>query len=221
MTAELANTRPGFGFFILTNSRALHPPEARALISEICRNLKQASLATGTLFEVVLRGDSTLRGHFPLEPEVVEEELGSADVWLLAPFFLQGGRCTIDDVHYVTEGDELVPAGETPFAGDATFGYRSSNLKDWVVEKCTSGNAVEGSRARVASRDEVVSLSLQGIREEGPGYVERVLVGAKKGSVVIVNAAEESDVDVVVLGVLQGTSHLHTPPLLCLSDPTP
>lgn len=56
-------------------------------------------------FTVVLRGDSTLRGHFPQEPEAAAAVLGETDAWLLAPFFLQGGRYTIGDVHYVADGD--------------------------------------------------------------------------------------------------------------------
>lgn len=109
---ELSLTKPGSGFFILTNSRALHPDDARKLITEICHNLEEAAKQVGKEVEVVLRGDSTLRGHFPLEPEAVEEVLGKSDVWILAPFFLQGGRYTIGDVHYVAEGDNLVPVSE-------------------------------------------------------------------------------------------------------------
>lgn len=41
----------------------------------------------------------------------------------------------MDDVHYAREGPELIPAGQTPFAADKAFGYRSSNLRDWVSEK--------------------------------------------------------------------------------------
>lgn len=109
LVTELASTPAGSGFFILTNSRALHPDGAQKLIEEICSNLKEAAQQAGKDVEVVLRGDSTLRGHFPLEPEAVESVLGKSDVWLLAPFFLQGGRYTIEDVHYVAEGDTLVP----------------------------------------------------------------------------------------------------------------
>ena len=61
------------GFFILTNSRALPTPEARKLIATICSAVKEAARESGKEFEVVLRGDSTLRGHFPDEPEVAEE----------------------------------------------------------------------------------------------------------------------------------------------------
>lgn len=124
------------GFFILTNSRALPTPEARELIATICIAVKEAAKVSNREFEVVLRGDSTLRGHFPDEPEVAEEVCGQADAWILAPFFRQGGRLTINDIHYVSSPDgKLVPAAQTAFAKDATFGYTHSNLRDYVVEK--------------------------------------------------------------------------------------
>ncbi|EOD48054.1 putative oxidoreductase ygbj protein [Neofusicoccum parvum] len=196
LAAEFAATRAGSGFFILTNSRALHTADARALTAEICGNLRAAGERAGRAFEVVLRGDSTLRGHFPDEPEVVDAELGGSAAWVLAPFFLQGGRYTIDDVHYVAEGETLVPAGETPFARDATFGYRSSDLRDWVVEK--SGGKI--------ARERVVSLGLKDIREGGPERIAELLEGFEKGAVIVVNAAAEEDMDVVVLGLLKASS---------------
>ncbi|KAK5937701.1 hypothetical protein PMZ80_009830 [Knufia obscura] len=197
-TSEL--TTKTRGFFILTNSRALHPPEAKALIAEICENLLEASKTTNKDFEVVLRSDSTLRGHFPLEADVTEEALArQADSWILAPFFLQGGRYTIDDVHYVAEGDDLVPAGQTQFAKDATFGYQSSNLRDWIVEK--SKGAITAERVK--------SLSLNDIRNGGPDTICQQLMSFPKGSVVIVNAAAEEDMDVVVLGILEAASKGH------------
>ncbi|KAK8228967.1 hypothetical protein HDK64DRAFT_254496 [Phyllosticta capitalensis] len=198
LKAEFAATRAGSGFFILTNSRALHAEDARQLVTEICLNLKAASDATGKPFEVVLRGDSTLRGHFPDECDVVEEVLGEADAWVLAPFFLQGGRYTIGDVHYVAEGETLLPAGETPFARDATFGYKSSDLREWVEEKSKG----------VISRERVVGLDLQDIRVGGPARVEELLNGFSKGSAVVVNAAAEEDMDVVVLGLLAAAGKL-------------
>ncbi|KAK7932425.1 hypothetical protein PG985_003137 [Apiospora marii] len=193
LASEFRHTRPGGGFFILTNSRALHPGPARALIAEICTNLKEAAAEADTQFEIVLRGDSTLRGHFPLEAEAAEDVLGAADAWLLCPFFLQGGRYTIDDVHYVAEGEKLVPAGQTPFARDATFGYRSSNLREYVVEK--SKGAIPAEK--------VTSLSLETIRVGGAEAVLAQLRDVAKGTVVVVNAAAEEDVDVVVLALLK------------------
>ncbi|KAM0816854.1 putative Four-carbon acid sugar kinase nucleotide binding domain-containing protein [Seiridium cardinale] len=196
LVSEFRATKTGGGFFILTNSRALHPGPARALITEICANLKAASAETGTPFEIVLRGDSTLRGHFPLEAEAAEDVLGVADAWLLCPFFLQGGRYTIDDVHYVAEGETLVPAAETPFAKDATFGYKSSNLREYVVEK--SKGAIP--------KEKVTSLSLETIRVGGSEKVLDQLKNVDKGTVVVLNAAAEEDVDVVILALLKAAS---------------
>lgn len=199
LAAEFRATRPGSGFFILTNSRALHPPQARALVTEICGNLRAAAAETGIPFEVVLRSDSTLRGHFPLEAEAAEDVLGAADAWVLCPFFLQGGRYTIDDVHYVQEGGKLVPAAQTPFAKDATFGYQNSNLRDYVVEKS------KGS----IPRDQVTSISLETIRSGGTDAVLQELVTAVetiKRPVIVINAAAEEDMDVVVEALLKASS---------------
>lgn len=196
LAEELTNTKTGSGFFILTNSRALHPPAAKALMIEICTNLKSASAKANVPFEIVLRGDSTLRGHFPLEPEAAEEVLGQADAWILAPFFLQGGRYTINNIHYVSEGDTLVPAADTPFAKDATFGYKSSDLRDWVVEK--SNGAI--------AKERVQGLSLSDIRSGGGDAISAQLVAAPRGSVFIVNAAAEEDMDVVVHGILKASA---------------
>lgn len=194
---ELRST-PG-GFFILTNSRALPPLEARKLISTICEAVKQAAKEAGKEFCVVLRGDSTLRGHFPDEPETVEQVLGNVDNWVMVPFFYQGGRYTIDDVHYVAEKGTLVPASQTPFAADATFGYKSSNLRDYVLEKA-------GDRF---SKNDLFSITLEDIRVGGPEKVTQQLLKAPKGGVIVVNAAAESDMFVFAAGALAGEFSVH------------
>jgi uncharacterized protein YgbK (DUF1537 family) len=183
------------GFFILTNSRALPPTEAETLIRTICENVSLAAKATGNKVDIVLRGDSTLRGHFPLEPDVAQSVFGAADALVLAPFFFQGGRYTIDDVHYVAEGDTLVPAGATQFAKDATFGYKSSNLRDYVPEKAPGR----------FTADQLFSVTIDEIRKGGPETVCQRLLAAPAGGVVIVNAAAESDMHVFVAGLLLGT----------------
>jgi uncharacterized protein YgbK (DUF1537 family) len=196
LTAEFSRTEPGGGFFILTNSRALHPEDARKLIAEICTNLQAAAKDSGVTFEIITRSDSTLRGHFPAEPEVVDEVMGQSDLWILAPFFFQGGRYTIDDIHYVKEGDDLIPAALTPFAQDATFGYRNSNLRDWVVEK-TNGTI---------SNQRVKSITIGDVRIGGPKAVTDKLMGFPKGDVVVLNAAAEEDMDITVLGILDAAA---------------
>ncbi|OQE23908.1 hypothetical protein PENSTE_c008G00799 [Penicillium steckii] len=184
------------GFFILTNSRALPPKEAESLIRTICENVSSAAKTTGNKVDIVLRGDSTLRGHFPLEPDVAQSVFGPADALVLAPFFFQGGRFTINDVHYVAEGDNLVPAGETQFAKDATFGYKSSNLRDYVLEKAPGR----------FSPDQLYSVTIDEIRKGGPDAVCKKLLAAPSGGVIIVNAAAESDMHVFVAGLLLAES---------------
>ncbi|PKY09110.1 hypothetical protein P168DRAFT_332706 [Aspergillus campestris IBT 28561] len=192
LIAEFQRTPAPPGFFILTNSRAHPPLTAKPLIRTICENLAQAAAASNQTIDIVLRSDSTLRGHFPLEADVAESVFGAADAWVLAPFFFQGGRVTIDDVHYVAEGDQLVPAGKTQFARDATFGYRSSSLRDYVLEKAPGRGRAE----------RVVSVSLGDIRLGGPAAVYEKLMSVPRGGVVIVNAVAESDMCVFVAGVL-------------------
>jgi uncharacterized protein YgbK (DUF1537 family) len=183
--------QPGSCFYILTNSRSLVAADARALNQEIASNLRAA--AGGKPFTVVSRSDSTLRGHFPLETDVLAEELGPFDATLIIPYFEAGGRYTINDVHYVAEGDKLTPAAETPFAKDAVFGYTHSNLREWVEEK---------TQGRVTS-SEVASVSLETIRVGGADAIAEQLLNLPKGSVCIVNAAALSDMDVFALGLLQ------------------
>ncbi|RTE69525.1 hypothetical protein BHE90_016093 [Fusarium euwallaceae] len=190
---ELSRTSPGHGFFILTNSRALSREPAESLIIEILTNLKEASATTGIPIEIVLRSDSTLRGHFPLEVDVAERLLGPFDACFLCPFFYQGGRYTIDDVHYVVEGNELIPVAETPFAQDATFGYRSSNLREYVEEK---------TLGRISAKD-VASFSLDTIRNGGSDAVLRQILELPKGAVVVANAANDNDIHTIVLATLQ------------------
>ncbi|KAE8160727.1 hypothetical protein BDV40DRAFT_207294 [Aspergillus tamarii] len=190
LTEEFNQNSPGF--FILTNSRALPPLEAEKLIREICENVAQVAKSAGQTVDIVLRGDSTLRGHFPLETDVAQSVFGDADGLVLAPFFFQGGRFTIDDVHYVAEGENLVPAGTTQFAKDATFGYKSSNLRDYVVEKAAGRFRPE----------QLHSISIHDIRVGGPQAVFEKLMGIPRGGVIIVNAAAESDMHIFVAGLL-------------------
>lgn len=191
LCTELARGTPTF--YILTNSRSLPLPAAQALNAEIGRNLLAASQATGRDFAVVSRSDSTLRGHYPGETDALVAALGQqVDATLIIPFFLEGGRFTINDIHYVAEGDHLVPAAETPFARDAVFGYRNSDLRNWVEEK---------TEGRVAAAD-VASITLDDVRQGGPDAVAQKLLGLLPGAVCIVNCAATRDMEVFVSGLL-------------------
>lgn len=192
LCAELESEFPAF--YILTNSRSVSEAEAVRMNREIGRNLVAASRITGRDFAVISRSDSTLRGHFPGEMDALTEALEQKfDGWPLIPYFLEGGRFTINDVHYVQEGDELVPAGDTPFAQDGDFGYQSSNLRDWVAEK-TNG--------RISPTD-VLSISLTDIRQGGPERISQQLQQVSGGQVIIVNAAAPRDLEVFTHGLLR------------------
>lgn len=189
---ELKN--PGPGFFILTNSRCMPAEQADKLAAQIGRNLKTASSATGVSPVVISRSDSTLRGHFPNEVDAMAKALDQKDLpYLIIPFFLEGGRLTIDDIHYVAEKDELVPAGQTPYARDAAFGFESSDLKEWVEEK-TCG--------RVPAKN-VVSVSLRQIREGGPDKVAQTLSLVPLNGACIINAVSYEDMEVLVAALLK------------------
>jgi len=191
LARELISPHPVF--YLLTNSRSLPPGDAAALNREIARHLTKASQQTGRSFVMVSRSDSTLRGHYSVEMDALARaldlELGTC---LLIPFFEAGGRFTVEDVHYVAQDDVLVPAGETAFARDATFGYRASNLRAWVEEK-TGG--------RILAR-QVASISIEDIRCGGPDRVCERLMELTGVPVCVVNAAAHRDLEVFVRGLL-------------------
>ncbi len=60
---------------------------------------------------------------------------------VICPFFKEGGRFTIENIHYVKEGDQLTPAELTEFARDKTFGYHASHLGEWCEEKTAGATA--------------------------------------------------------------------------------
>uniref|UniRef100_A0A804PZS0 Ketose-bisphosphate aldolase class-II family protein n=1 Tax=Zea mays TaxID=4577 RepID=A0A804PZS0_MAIZE len=173
-------------FFILTNSRSMTADKAMLLVQTICKNLKAAAeKVPGVSYTIVLRGDSTLRGHFPEEADAAVSVLGEMDAWIICPFFLQGGRYTINDIHYVADSDRLIPAGETEFAKDAVFGYKSSNLRQWVEEK-TKGRVLE---------NQVSTISITLLRKQGPTAVCEHLCSLEKVSVEMVSMKSMEDRD--------------------------
>lgn len=202
LCSEFKNDLPAF--FLLTNTRSMLLPEAEKINREIGRNLVEAAWKTGRRFTVISRGDSTLRGHFPGEVEALSEGLQQRfDAWMLIPFFLQDGRYTIDNIHYIEEGGLLIPVGETPFAKDATFGFHASNLRQWVAEK---------TEGRITA-DAVAAISIEDIRLGGPERVKQQLINLHHGAICVVNAVSTQDLIVFTAGVLQarktGRKYLH------------
>ena len=146
-------------FFILTNSRSFSAEKTEKVHRDIGERLAAVSKETGKQFIVISRGDSTLRGHYPLETESIrlaieKESKIYFDGEIIVPFFEEGGRFTIEDIHYILQNGTLIPVGETEFAEDKTFGYKNSNLAQWIEEKSHG--------AYLAS--EVVKVSLKSLR---------------------------------------------------------
>lgn len=164
------NGRRPDAVYVLTNSRSLDPAEAAARNEEVVRNaLAAAALEADAGLRVgfVSRSDSTLRGHYPLEPDTIAATVtavsGEAtDGVVIVPAFPDAGRVTIGGVHYMRgTGDaagRLTPVAETEFARDASFGFANSELAKYVEEK-------SGGRFPA---DTVIVLDLATIRAAGP-----------------------------------------------------
>ena len=86
----------------------------------------------------------------------------------------EAGRFTAGDVHWARVGADVLPASETEFARDATFGYAASDLRDFIAEK--SGGAVQPG--------DVLSITHDDIRLGGPRRVAELLAGVTGGGFV-------------------------------------
>ncbi len=176
--------------FILTNTRALTPQAAAQVTQEVCHTVKQA-LADLQIEEFVLvsRSDSTLRGHYPVETDVIAAELGPFDAHFLVPAFFEGGRFTRDSVHYLKSGDQEIPVHETEFARDSVFAYSHSFLPDYVQEK---------TKGRI-SADQVERFVLADLRS---GCQER-LQHLSHNQCGVVDGEQQMDLDRFAQDVLQ------------------
>ena len=189
-------------FFILTNSRGMSSEETEREHRAMARNIAQAAKEAEQDFILISRSDSTLRGYYPLETEVLRDTLEGEglppyDGEVILPFFLEGGRFTIDDVHYVQMGETLVPAGQTEFAKDRTFGYTASNLRRWVEEK---------TQGRYRAQD-VASVTLDQLRSCRTDEIVKVLMGVHAFGKVIVNAIDYPDVEMFVIALIGAMEH--------------
>ncbi|MDB9528143.1 four-carbon acid sugar kinase family protein [Oscillatoria sp. CS-180] len=179
--------------FILTNTRALSPAQAKAITTEVCHNLKTAILQAGIEeFLVVSRSDSTLRGHYPIETDAIAAELGPFDAHFMVPAFFEGGRITRNSVHYVVQDETPIPAHETEFAKDSVFGYSTSYLPDYVAEK--TGDRI--------SAEQVKRFTLERIRQ---GCLDELLA-LENNVCVAVDGESQLDLNQFAQDVLTGAA---------------
>lgn len=200
---EKDSIRNGFNeknsmFFILTNSRGFTVDQTANAHKVIAKNISDVAKEVNKDFIVISRSDSTMRGHYPLETNilknVIEENSNKKfDGEIIMPFFKEGGRYTIDNVHYVKEGEELVPAGMTEFAKDKSFGYKSSNICEWCEEK-TNGEY---------KAKDVVYISLEDIRNLNIDKITEQLKSVQNFNKVVVNAIDYVDAKVFAIALIK------------------
>lgn len=188
-------------FFVLTNTRALAPEQAAAVTQQVCDNLKVAidmirseAIATADMadFLVVSRSDSTLRGHYPIETDVIADTLGPFDAHFLVPAFLEGGRITRNSTHYLLIQGKPTPVHETEFARDSVFGYQHSYLPSYVEEK---------TQGRIPA-ESVECLLLDDLRQDCRERLQLL----SNNVCVAVDAERQSDLDAFATAIL-ATNH--------------
>lgn len=181
-------------FYILTNSRSFTQDQTIKAHEEIAKNIITVSSFTGKDFIIISRGDSTMRGHYPIETQILHDEIEKntskkIDGEIICPFFKEGGRYTIGNIHYVVEGDLLVPAGLTEFSKDKSFGYKSSHLGDWCEEK-TNG---------IYKAEDITYISVENLRNQEIETITAQLCSVKDFNKVVVNAIDYLDIKIFMI----------------------
>lgn len=218
-------------FFLLTNSRSFTKEETLHTHIVIAQRIGKIAKQKKQDYLIISRGDSTLRGHYPLETKAIRDTLlqefhDITDGEIICPFFKEGGRFTLNNTHYVMDGDLLVPAGNSEFAKDKTFGFTASHLGDYVEEK--SHGTYLSHNCIYISIEEIRFLQLEEITEK--------LLSATDFAKIIVNAIDYIDLKIFsiawIRAMKQGKNYIvrsaaalpkvigniSTAPLLCNQD---
>lgn len=185
---ERAFRSPG-PVLLLTNTRSMPEPVAVARVRELQERVEAVARAHDEACVMVLRGDSTLRGHVFAEVDAVAEP---DSVTLFVPAFLEGGRTTVAGEHRIRIHGVDQNVADTEFARDPSFGFRSRRLVDWVAE------VGHGRRARMVPLDALRTTSGTALTE--------ALLDAQPGEVVIPEIAEAADIDLALRGLLAAES---------------
>ncbi|WP_326968280.1 four-carbon acid sugar kinase family protein [Arthrobacter sp. CG_A4] len=232
--AHRINGKRPAAVYVLTNTRSLDPVEAAARNEEVVRNALAAAgepgepgesgkpgergdaapggepggAGPGLRLGFVSRSDSTLRGHYPLEPDIIAATVAAVtgevtDGVVIVPAFPDAGRVTIGGVHYMRgTGDDarqLTPVAATEFARDASFGFANSELAKYVEEK---------SRGRFPA-DSVIVLDLNVIRAASPDGDPQVSANAIADAIeaavdstpIVADIVTENDLRALALGL--------------------
>ncbi len=143
--------------FILANTRALSEQDAIKRLEEICLSLNNVFNDLGWSkhdYMVISRGDSTLRGHNFLEPDIINKLLGPFDATFHIPAFLEANRITINGKHFVNN----IPVDQTIFAKDEIFGFKTNDVRKLIYDKCNQ--AINIDQIQNISLKEIESLEI-------------------------------------------------------------
>jgi uncharacterized protein YgbK (DUF1537 family) len=178
--------QPNNMFYILTNSRALNEEETTILHKEIISNIEKVSQRLNHPYLIISRGDSTLRGHFYLEPKVLNDaSIFGFDAVFYLPEFFEGDRFTYNGVHYLKEDENYIPVSQSEFSNDTTFGFKSETMADFIEEK--SKGAIESSQ--------VYHITLEQIRKRDKREIFNVFEALNNLDAVVVDALNDEDMD--------------------------
>jgi uncharacterized protein YgbK (DUF1537 family) len=195
---------------LLTNSRALDPDEAYAIV----RDASTAALAADPHARVVLRGDSTLRAHLLPEYNAVRDALypGTTPPLLLVPALPAAGRVTTGGRHWLIRDGRRTPLERTEFATDGEFAYDTARLIDWAEAR---------SHGFFAAADGV-EIGIDEVRaDDGANRIAAALLAAARGGrpAVVVPDAETCD-DLAVIAEGLRTAWLDAPTIVVRCAPT-
>ncbi|WP_296180108.1 four-carbon acid sugar kinase family protein [uncultured Mobiluncus sp.] len=185
--------------YVVTNTRSLDSDSARRINQEIVAAATRAGARLGREVAFISRSDSTLRGHFPLEPNTIGSELEkrgqTVDGVIIVPAFPEAGRVTVGGVHYAGSLSQgFIPVGQSEFAKDVTFGYKQSDLAQWVEEKSAGQYRAEA----------VIRIDLQDLRQRDAGdEALRKLLSASNRQPLICDALTEVDLRLLALAVIR------------------
>lgn len=193
--------------YVLTNTRSLDPAEAASRNEEIVRNALAAAASADPALRLsfVSRSDSTLRGHYPLEPDVIAATVTAVngettDGVVIVPAFPDAGRVTIGGVHFMRgtgeDAGQLTPVAETEFARDASFGFANSEMAKYVEEK-SKGRFPAGS---------VIVLDLDIIRASNDPLISAKAIAdaiapATDSTPIVADIVTENDLRALALGL--------------------
>jgi uncharacterized protein YgbK (DUF1537 family) len=178
---------------IVTNSRAYAGGEA----AQLTKSAAAAARAAFPSARIVLRGDSTLRGHVEEEYHALRSAAGTLGnpPLLLVLALPAAGRVTRHGVHMLIREGESIPLHHTEYARDRTFAYSTAALPEWAEER--SSGRFAASRAR---RIELGALRGEG----GAGVVAAALSEtwrAEGPAVVVPDGETDQDLAIVAEGL--------------------